>query len=105
MSDANPNEVYFDPPFYGEILPNSGDLIPRDRSSEDRWAIDQDGYEDAGIDTFESGARVLAEWLGECWHTSGGAGFPIPVYVNHHDRSSYYELRVQRWVEESDVWP
>jgi hypothetical protein len=59
-------------PFHGRVLPTSaGPLIPD-------GAIDQDGYEEAGVRTFESGARVLAEWFGECWHAAGEASFPLP---------------------------
>lgn len=98
MDDQSPDEVYFQPPFYGTLLRDAGPLIPR-------GAIDQDAYEDAGVATFESGARVLAEWFGECWHEAGGASFHIPAYINFHDSSSYYDLRVRRWVKDADIWP
>jgi hypothetical protein len=52
-----------------------------------------------------TGARVLAEWFGECWHEAGGRSFPIPAYIHHHDRSQYFRLGTKRWVKESDVWP
>ncbi len=97
MDDEFPSEVYFEPPFSGPILPNSGRLIPD-------GAIDQDSYERDGVDTFESGARVMAEWFGECWHEAGGASFPIPASINHHDSSRYFDLRQRRWVRESDIW-
>jgi hypothetical protein len=98
MDDEAPNEVYFEPPFYASLLPDAGPLIPP-------GAIDQEGYEDAGVATFESGARVLAEWFGECWHAAGGATFPIPAYINLHDSSRYFDLRARRWVRESEIWP
>jgi hypothetical protein len=98
MDDESPDEVYHEPPFYGPLLMGSGPLVPD-------GAIDQDAYEDAGIATFERGARVLAEWFGECWHEAGGATFPIPAYINLHDSDAYYDLRARRWVSESDIWP
>jgi hypothetical protein len=97
MDDASPDEVSFKRPFYGKVLKGREKLVPQ-------GAIDQDAYEDAGVDTFESGARVLAEWFGECWESAGGSRFPIPAYIHHHDRPSYYDLRRKRWVKESQVW-
>lgn len=55
--------------------------------------------------TLESGARVLAEWFGECWHAAGGAAFPVPAYISLHDSSRYFDLRARRWVRGSDIWP
>jgi hypothetical protein len=98
MDDESPDEVYFEPPFNGKLLPKAGELIPE-------GAIDQDAFEDAGVATFESGARVMAEWFGECWHAAGGATFPIPAYINLHDSSRYFDLRERRWVRNSDIWP
>lgn len=90
-------EKYFKPPFKGEVLPESaGPLIPK-------RAIDQDRYEGAGVATFESGARVLAEWFGECWHAAGGAAFPLPAYINLHDSSQYFDLHARRWVRATDI--
>jgi len=97
MDDESPNEVYFKPPFSGKVLKTRGPLIPR-------GAIDQDAYEEAGVATYESGARVLCEWFGECWEAAGGSKFPIPAYINHHDRASYYDLRRKRWVKQSQIW-
>jgi hypothetical protein len=90
------NEVYFKPPFNGPVLPKAGPLIPQ-------GAIDQDHYEDEGVATFESGARVLAEWFGECWHAAGGANFPLPAYIHLHDSSRYFDLKTRRWVRASDI--
>lgn len=98
MDDEGPNEVYFDPPFNGRVLPKSEALVPK-------GVIDQEAFEADGIDTFVSGARILAEWFGECWHEAGGAKFPIPAYINLHDGSRYYDLRKLRWVRDSDTWP
>ena len=98
MDDEAPNEVYFEPPFYGHVLADAGALIPD-------GAIDQDGYEEDGVATFESGARVMAEWFGECWHAADGSAFPIPAYISLHDSSRYFDLRARRWVHDSDVWP
>jgi hypothetical protein len=97
MSDESPDEVYFKPPFSGTVLKGREALIPC-------GAIDQDAFEEAGVATFESGARVLCEWFGECWEAAGGAKFPIPAYINHHDRPSYYDLRRKRWVKQSQIW-
>lgn len=98
MDDKAPNEVHFKSPFAGKLLGRSGALIPD-------GAIDQDAYEDAGIATFETGARILSEWFGECWHAAGGADFSLPAYIGHHDDSALFELRTKRWMKFSDVWP
>lgn len=98
MDDASPDEVYYEPPFSAGILEDAGELIPD-------GAIDQDAYEDDGVPTFETGARALAEWFGECWHEAGGGGFPLPAYIGHHDRSAQYDLKGRKWVDQSDIWP
>ena len=67
--------------------------------------IEKDAYEDVGVATFESGARIMAEWFGECWHAAGGAKYPIPAYINLHDSSRYFDLRKRRWVRDADIWP
>lgn len=85
MDSVSPDEVYFDPPFSGEVLVGAGPLIPP-------GAIDRDGYEADGVATYEVGARVLAEWFGECWHEVGGASFPIAAHISHHDQDAYYDL-------------
>lgn len=90
------DDVYYVAPFSGPILPKAGRLIPR-------GAIDQDRYEMAGVATFESGARVLAEWFGECWHAAGGTKFPLPAYIHHHDRSLYFDLHSRQWVNDTDI--
>jgi hypothetical protein len=97
MDDEAPDEVYFKPPFSGPVLPDVGALIPE-------GALDQDGYEKAGVATFERGAAVMAEWFGECWHAAGGAAFPIPAYISLHDSSRYFDLRARRWVRDEDIW-
>ena len=97
MSDESPDEVYFKPPFSGRVLKSAGPLVPP-------GAIDQDGYEAAGVDTFERGARLLCEGFGKCWDSAGGKAFPIPAYIRHHDRSPHYDLRSKRWVMESAIW-
>ncbi len=85
------------PPFQAQILPTSaGPLVPA-------GAIDQDEYEAAGVRTFESGARVLAEWFGECWHAAGGAAFSLPTYINLHDSSWYFDLHARRWVKHTEI--
>src|SRR5260370_15093548 len=85
MDDAAPNEVYFKPPFNGTLLPDAGELIPT-------GAIDQDAYEDEGVATFESGARIMAEWFGECWHAARGAQVPIPAYIHLPDSVRHFAL-------------
>ena len=91
------DEEYYEPPFYGKVLPeSSGPLVPE-------GAIDQDRYEEAGVATFESGARVLAEWFAECWHAAGGAAFPLPAYINLHDSSRYFDLHARRWVKANTI--
>lgn len=91
------DEEYDEPPFCGKVLPNSTEpLIPPS-------AIDQDYYEANGVGTFERGARVLAEWFGECWHTAGGLNFPLPTYINLHDSSHYYDLHALQWVEANTI--
>lgn len=90
------NEVYSKRPFKGPLLADAGPLVPDGE-------IDQKGYDAAGVATFESGARVLAEWFGECWHAAGGARFPIPAYINLHDSSWYYDLHARRWVRATEI--
>jgi len=90
------NEVYFDLPFKGPLLSDAGPLIPK-------GAIDERGYQAAGVPTVESGARILAEWFGECWHAAGGARYSIPAYINLHDSSRYFDLRARRWVEATEI--
>lgn len=97
MDDKAPNEMYFKRPYYGEVLPRCRAIVPH-------GSIDQDKYEDQGVATFESGAKLLAEWFGELWQSAGGQNFPIPAYINHHDRSSYFDLRKRKWVRDTDVW-
>ena len=96
MDSEAVNEVYFRAPFKGKVLPKASPLIPK-------GAIDQDRYETAGVATFESGARVLAEWFGECWHAAGGTTFPRPAYISMHDTSRYYDLHARRWVKDTDI--
>lgn len=97
MDRAAIDEMYYEPPFCGRVLPASaGPLVPK-------GAIDQGRYEDAGVATFESGARVLAEWFGECWHAAGGAAFPLPAYINLHDSSLHYDLHARRWVRATEI--
>jgi hypothetical protein len=90
------NEEYFEPPFNGKVLPKAGPLVPK-------GAIDQDRYEEAGVATFEGGARVLAEWFGECWHAAGGAAFPLPAYIKLHDSSRYFDLHARQWVRAAEI--
>jgi hypothetical protein len=90
------DEVYFKPPFKGPLLPDAGPLVPK-------GAMDQGKYESAGVATYESGARVLAEWFGECWHAAGGTRFPVPAYISMHDSSRYYDLRARQWVRAADI--
>ena len=97
MDDESPDEVYFEPPFSSGILEGAGALIPA-------GAVDQDAYEDDGIATFETGATVLAEWFGDCWHEAGGARLPVPAYIGHHDRSARFDLRAREWVDFDDIW-
>jgi hypothetical protein len=84
------------PPFYGKVLPRAGRLIPK-------GAIDQDRYESLGVATYESGATVLAEWFGECWHAAGGTEFPLPAYINLHDSSRHFDLHARRWVKANEI--
>lgn len=50
MDNVLPDEVYFDPPFSGEVLGRVVPPIPP-------GAIDRDGYEADGVATYEVGAR------------------------------------------------
>ena len=86
-------EVCFGPPFSGPLLEGSGRLIPAEAAHQlDRLA------EEAGVGSIERGARVLAEWFGECWHAAGGAGFPLPASIGLHDSTEWYDLRERRWL-------
>ena len=98
MDKESPDEVYFESPFYGAILPDVAEIVPED-------GINQDEYELNGIATFETGAHVLCEWFGKCWHKAGCAAFPIPAYIHHHDRDAHFDLKAQKWVGQRDIWP
>lgn len=97
MDDQSPDEVYFEPPFSDGILEEAGALVPR-------GAIDQDVYENADVDTLKTGARVLAEWFGECWQEAGGRETTLPAYIGYHDQPELYDLNLKKWVDESEVW-
>ena len=97
MDDASPKEVYYESPFNDTLLPGVGPLVPD-------GAIDQDGYEEDGVATFESGARLMAVWFGECWHTADGGKFSIPAYIHLHDDSDYFDLGARRWVKDTAIW-
>jgi hypothetical protein len=96
VDDTSTEEVYFDPPFSAALLQDAGELISR-------GAIDQDAYEDDGVQTFETGARVLAEWFGKCWHEAGGGEFPLPAYIGHHDRAAQFDLKAEKWITQSEI--
>lgn len=80
-------------PYESQLLSAVRPLVPDE-------AIDEDAYEQAGVRTIERGARLLAEWFGECWHKAGGASFPLPAFIHLHDSNRYYDLRAKRWVKE-----
>lgn len=90
MDSDGVNEKCWEAPFYGELLPDTEPLVPE-------GAIEQDGFEDAGIDTYERGGRLMAEWFGECWRTAGGESFPLPAYISLHDSVECYDLRTFTW--------
>jgi hypothetical protein len=94
--DRHIREVSAEAPFYGKVL-EGVELIPA-------GAIDQKEFETDGVATFEAGAVVTAEWFGECWHAAGGARFPAPAFIEHHDAADAYDLRERRWVEEATIW-
>lgn len=82
-------------PFDGKLLP-AGPFVPT-------GAIDQYGYEAAGVRTYESGSRVIAEWFGECWEAADGAAFPLPAYVSLPDGFQYFDLHARRWIPREEI--
>ncbi|CEF48225.1 unnamed protein product [uncultured bacterium] len=95
--DRRGNEVSVDTPFHGSRLAIRGELIPG-------GVIDQDAFEEDGVATFESGARILAELFRQCWQAAGGEGFSLPAYIKHHDRGTALDLRTGEWVSTKSLW-
>jgi hypothetical protein len=89
-------ELTFEGPFYGRVLEGI-EFIPS-------GAIDQAKFEDDGIATYESGAVVIAEWFGDCWHAAHGRRFPVPAFIEHHDSADAYDLHARCWGEEESIW-
>jgi hypothetical protein len=89
-------EVTTSAPFYGSVL-EAVEFIPE-------GAIDHEAYESAGVATYEAGAVVIAEWLGQCWQAANGGRFPFPAFVEHHDAAEAYDLQDQCWVDEASIW-
>ncbi len=94
--DLDIHELTSKPPFCGELL-QAMPFIPE-------GAIDQEAFENDGVRTFETGAMVIVQWFGECWHTAGGGRFPVPVFIEHHDAAEAYDLRERCWIEEESIW-
>jgi hypothetical protein len=95
--DKRAAEVYFKPPFYASLLGKAGRLIPE-------GVIDQNAFENDSVATFETGARILAEWFRGCWQAAGGDRFPLPAYIMHHDRGEALDLHAGAWVDTESMW-
>ncbi len=99
MDDASPDEVYYDEPFSGFLIDGGGpELVVED-------AIDQDKFEDAGIDTFDISHEMIARWFASIWKTCGGDQFTRPAYVGAHDRDAFIDLRSGAACTSVDIWP
>ncbi len=99
MDDKAPDEAYYDEPFSGFLLDGGGPELVSD------GAIDQDRYEDAGIDTYDLTHELLAEWFATVWTKSGGRDFPIPAFIGAHDRDAFIDLRTGAKCSAADIWP
>ena len=100
MDNESPDETYYEEPFSG-FLVSDGDgdeLIPDGR-------IDQDHYEDNGIDTYDLTHDLLAEWISSIWGELGGRQFSIPAYIGGHDRDAFIDLRTETKCSSADIWP
>jgi hypothetical protein len=99
MDDASPDEVYFDEPFSGFLIDGGGPALV----IED--AIDQDKFEDAGIDTFDITHEMIAGWFASIWKECGGDQFARPAYIGAHDRDAFVDLRSGTACTSGDIWP
>lgn len=99
MDDETPDETYYDEPFSGFLLDGGGPELVSD------GAIDQDKYEDAGVDTYDLTHELLAEWFATVWTKSGGRDFPIPAFIGAHDRDAFIDLRTGAKCRAADIWP
>ncbi len=99
MDDTAPDESYCDEPFSSFLLDGGGPELVSD------GAIDQDRYEDAGIDTYDLTHELLAEWFASLWTSNGGLDFPIPAFIGAHDRDIFIDLRTGSKCSATDIWP
>jgi hypothetical protein len=99
MDDATPDETYYDEPFSGFLIDGGGPQLVSE------GAIDQDEYEDKGIDTYDVTHEMLAEWFASVWLKNGGRDFAIPAYIGAHDRDVFIDLRAGSKCSAADIWP
>lgn len=99
MDDASPDETYFEEPFSGFLVDGGGPELVSDE------AIDQDKYEDEGLDTYDIAHEVVADWFASIWAKCGGRSFGVPAYVGTHDRDLFVDLRSGAKCRGADIWP
>lgn len=99
MDHATPDETYYDEPFSGFLIDGGGPELVSD------GAIDQDKYEDNGINTYDVTHEMLAEWFASVWMKNGGRDFAIPAYIGAHDRDVFIDLRTGSKWSAADIWP
>lgn len=99
MDDTTPDETYYEEPFSGFLIEGGGPELVSD------GAIDQDKYEDNGIDTYDATHEMLAEWFAAVWIKNGGRDFAIPAYIGAHDRDVFIDLRTGSKCSAADIWP
>ena len=99
MDDATPDETYYDEPFSGFLIDGGGPELVSD------GAIDQDKFEDDGIDTYDVTHEILAERFASLWMKNGGSDFAIPAYIGAHDRDVFINLRTGSKCTAADIWP
>lgn len=98
MDDSSPDETYYDEPFSGFLIDGGGpELIAED-------AIEQDKFEDGGIDTYDITHEVLAEWFASIWKQCGGDKFNRPAYIGAHDRDAFIDLRSGNKCTSAEIW-
>ena len=83
-------KVYLEPGLSGQLLQGTELIL--------RGTIDQERFENSGVDTFGIGARLLAEWVGKCWLDAGGEFYSASAYIKHGDRADAFDLRLQKWI-------
>ena len=60
-------------------------------------AVDWDGYWAAGVDPWAVVQQAIIELVADAWADAGGAGYPLPAVICHHDDAREFDLGRRRW--------